>query len=71
MTNTGVNTWRTFKDELTQGFIFGHSYKQPGQLEGRLVVDLAQKLPIYMLSRNCWIIQMIVLAALMIQFLIA
>ena len=46
MSNTSVDTWRAFKDELTQCFVFSHSYKQPDQLEGRFVVDLARKLPI-------------------------
>ena len=40
------------KDELTQCFVFAHSYKQPGQLECRLVVDLARRLPTYAKQRS-------------------
>ena len=32
MSNTSEDAWRAFKDELTQCFVFAHSYKQPGQV---------------------------------------
>ena len=47
ISNTSIDAWRAFKDELTQCFVFAHSYKQPGQLEGRFAVDLARRLPTY------------------------
>ena len=51
MSNTSVVAWRAFKDELIHCFVFVHSYKQPGQLESRFVVDLARRLPIYAKQR--------------------
>ena len=51
MTDTSVDAWRLFKDELTQCFVFAHSYKQLSQLEGRFVVDLARRLPTYAKQR--------------------
>ena len=51
MSNTSVDAWRAFKDELTQCFVFAHSYKQPDQLEGRIVFDLALRLPTYAKQR--------------------
>ena len=29
MTSTSAAAWKTFKDELTQCFVFAHSYKKP------------------------------------------
>ena len=44
MTSTSAAAWKTFKDELTQCFIFAHSYKKPELLEGRLMVkNLSEK----------------------------
>ena len=51
MSNANVDAWRAFKDELTQYFVFALSYKQPGQLEGRFVVDLARRLRTYAKQR--------------------
>ena len=36
---------------MTQYFVFAYLYKQPGQLEGRFVVDLARRLPTYAKQR--------------------
>ena len=51
MTSTSAAAWKTFKDELTQCFVFVHSYKKPELLEGRLVVDLSRRLPTYAKQR--------------------
>ena len=51
MSDTCVDAWRASKNEWTQCFVFAHSYKQPGQLEGRLVADLAGRLPTYAKQR--------------------
>ena len=45
MSSTSAAAWKTFGDELTQCFVYAHSYKKPELLEGRLVVDLARRLP--------------------------
>ena len=45
MSSTSAAAWKTFRDELTQCFVYAHSYKKPELLEGRLVVDLARRLP--------------------------
>ena len=45
MSSTLAAAWKTFRDELTQCFVYAHSYKKPELLEGRLVVDLARRLP--------------------------
>ena len=51
MTSTLAAAWKTFKDELTQYFVFAHSYKKPELLEGPLVVDLSRRLPTYAKQR--------------------
>ena len=51
MSSTSAVAWKTFKDELTQCFVFAHSYRKPELLEGRLVVDLARRLPTYAKQR--------------------
>ena len=51
MSSTSAAAWKAFKDELTQCFVFAHSYKKPNLLEGRFVVDLARRLPIYAKQR--------------------
>ena len=51
MSNSSVDAWKAFKDELTQCFVFAHSYKQPGQLKSQFVVNLARRLPIYAKQR--------------------
>ena len=50
-TSTSAAAWKTFKDELTECFVFVHSYKKPELLEGRLVVDLSRRLPTYAKQR--------------------
>ena len=45
MSSTSAAAWKAFRDELTQCFVYAHSYKKPELLEGRLVVDLACRLP--------------------------
>ena len=45
MSSTSAAGWKTFKDKLTQCFLYANSYKKPELLEGRLVVDLARRLP--------------------------
>ena len=51
MTSTSAAAWKTFKDKLTQCFVFAHSYKIPKLLEGCLVVDLSRRLPTYAKQR--------------------
>ena len=51
MTSTSAAAWKTFKDKLTQCFVFSHSYKIPELLEGCLVVDLSRRLPTYAKQR--------------------
>ena len=51
MTFTSAAAWKTFKDELTQCFVFAHSYKKPELLEGRLVVDLSCRFPTHAKQR--------------------
>ena len=45
MSSTSAAAWKTFRGELTQCFVYPHLYKKPELLEGRLVVDLARRLP--------------------------
>ena len=51
LSSTSGASWKNFKDELTQCYVFAHSYKKPDVLEGRLVVDLARRLPSYAKQR--------------------
>ena len=51
MISNSAAAWKTFKDELTQCFVFAQSYKKPELLEGRLVVDLSRRLPTYAKQR--------------------
>ena len=51
LSSTSDAAWKIFKDELTQCYVFAHSYKKPAVLEGRLVVDLAHRLPSYAKQR--------------------
>ena len=51
LSSTSGAAWKSFKDELTQCYVFAHSYKKPAVLEGRLVVDLARRLPSYAKQR--------------------
>ena len=51
LSSTSGSAWKIFKDELTQCYVFAHSYKKPEVLEGRLVIDLARRLPSYAKQR--------------------
>ena len=51
LSSTSGAAWKSFKDELTQCYVFAHSYKKHEVLEGRLVVDLARRLPSYAKQR--------------------
>ena len=51
MSSTSAAAWKTFRDALTQCFVYAHSYKKPELLEGRLVVDLAHRLPNFFKQR--------------------
>ena len=42
--STSAAALKTFRDKLTQCFVYAHSYKKHELLEGRLVVDLARRL---------------------------
>ena len=52
MSSTSAAAWKTFRDELTQCFVYEHSYKKPELLKGRLVVDLARRLPNFAKQRS-------------------
>ena len=38
LTSTSAGAWREFRDQLTQCYVFVHSYNHPEKLEGRLVI---------------------------------